>query len=128
MRPIPATFGGVTIEWCRARLQDCLDDRLLVADITPMADGRFGTTARLSLTWAHGQGPPAMIIKLVSASPGTRRAGRLYRSYEVEAGFYQDMAWRIGAHVARCYFAEAVAHSIGQPCPPGRIRAHPDRR
>lgn len=103
--PIPAAFVGVTAEWCRARLRDRFDDALLAADLTPVQGGRFGTTARLSLTWAHGQGPPTMIIKLASASPRTRRAGRLYRTYEVEVGFYQDMAQRVGAHVARCYFA-----------------------
>jgi hypothetical protein len=105
MPPIPLTFGGVTIEWCRARLEHCFDDMLLAAGLIPMADGRFGSTGRLNLTWAHGQGPPTMIIKLASASPRTRRAGRLYRTYEVEAGFYQDLAWRVGARVARCYFA-----------------------
>ena len=72
---------------------------------SPVRDGRFGATARLSLTWAHGHGPPTMIVKLASTSPRTRRAGRLYRTYEVEAGFYQDMAGRVGAHVARCYHA-----------------------
>jgi hypothetical protein len=80
-----------------------------------MEDGRFGTTARLTLTWAHGQGPPTMIIKLASASPRTRRAGRLYRTYEVEAGFYRDMAWRVGAHVARCYFT-AYEPDTGRYC------------
>jgi hypothetical protein len=103
--PIPASFAGVTIQWCRARIQDCFDDMLLAADVTPVRDGRFGATARLSLTWAHGHGPPTMIVKLASTSPRTRRAGRLYRTYEVEAGFYQDMAGRVGAHVARCYHA-----------------------
>lgn len=103
--PIPATFGDVTVEWCRARIQDCFDDLLVEVGATAVQDGQFGTTARLSLTWAYGQGPPTMIVKLASASPRTRRAGRLYRTYEVEAGFYRDMAGRVGARVPHCYFA-----------------------
>jgi Phosphotransferase enzyme family len=102
---IPATFGDVTVEWCRARIQDRFDDLLVEVGATGVQDGRFGTTARLSLTWAHGQGPPTMIVKLASASPRTRQAGRLHRTYEVETGFYQDMARHVGAHVAHCYFA-----------------------
>jgi hypothetical protein len=113
--PIPATFGGITVEWCRARIQDYFDDILLAADVIPVQDGQFGTTARLTLTWAHGQGPPTMIIKLASTSPRTRRAGRLYRTYEVEVGFYQDMAGRVGARVPRCHFA-AFEPDTGRYC------------
>jgi hypothetical protein len=113
--PVPATFGSVTVEWCRARIQDRFGDTLLAAGVTPVQDGQFGTTARLSLTWAHGQGPPTMIIKLASTSPRTRWASRLYRTYEVEAGFYRDMAWRAGAHVPRCHFA-AYEPDTGDYC------------
>ena len=96
----------VTVRWCQARLQARFDDVVLTATVTPLQTGRFGTTGRLNLTWARGDGPPSMIVKLASASPRTMRAARLFRTYEVEAGFYRDVAGRIEVSVADCYFAD----------------------
>jgi phosphotransferase family enzyme len=100
---IPREFGDITTGWCQAQLAGSFDDAVVAVGVTPLGPGRFGTTARLRLTWAAGRGPATMIVKLASSSPRTRRAARLFRTYEVETGFYRDVARRLRVHVARCY-------------------------
>jgi aminoglycoside/choline kinase family phosphotransferase len=61
-------------------------------------------TFRVTLT-GDGVLPSSVVVKVAAADEASRRAARTYRSYELEVGFYRDLAPRVTARVPRCHWA-----------------------
>jgi hypothetical protein len=73
---------------------------------TSMSRGRMADSVRLRLSWRpRGSGPATVVVKVGSSSPATRRTAAMTRAYEVEAGFYNDLAPILSVNTPTCYFA-----------------------
>ncbi|MGO8961739.1 MAG: phosphotransferase family protein [Streptosporangiaceae bacterium] len=73
---------------------------------TPVGTGQVSDSYRLRLTY---DGPaalaPTMIAKLPAADPASRAAARAFRTYEIEASFYDQLADGLPVALAKCYYA-----------------------
>lgn len=80
-----------------------------VASVTsePVGTGQMGSCFRLRVTYADGNGPARLIVKLPASDPDSRAAGTL--GYRCETGFYREIATRIQARVPACYFVAGDA-------------------
>ena len=73
---------------------------------TPVGTGQVSDSYRLSLTYDGPVGlPPTMIAKIPAADAASRSAARAFRTYEIEANFYSEIAPRLPVALARCYYA-----------------------
>ena len=73
---------------------------------TPVGTGQVSDSYRLSLTYDGPTGlPPTMIAKVPATDPASRNAARAFRTYEIEASFYTQLAPRLPVALARCYYA-----------------------
>jgi hypothetical protein len=95
-------------------LTAALSDRLGGAAVTEVEAARVGTgqvsdTYRLRLTYggAGGVGPlPATLIaKVPAADPASRGAARAFRTYEIEASFYAQVAPGLPVALPECFYA-----------------------
>ncbi len=68
--------------------------------------GQMAQTLRLDLGYdGPSDGPASLVAKLPSADKLSRRTGRATRAYEVEVGFYRDLAGSLGVRTPRCLHA-----------------------
>jgi aminoglycoside phosphotransferase (APT) family kinase protein len=69
--------------------------------------GQVSDTYRLTLTYSGGdEHPPATLIaKVPAADPASRGAARAFRTYEIEACFYAQVAPGLPVAVPMCYYA-----------------------
>jgi hypothetical protein len=73
---------------------------------TPVGTGQVSDSYRLSLTYdAPAELPPTIIAKVPAADPASRNAARAFRTYEIEASFYGQLAPGLPVALARCYYA-----------------------
>jgi len=73
---------------------------------TPVGTGQVSDSYRLSLTYDGPAGlPPTMVAKVPAADAASRNAARAFRTYEIEANFYTQLAPRLPVALARCYYA-----------------------
>lgn len=78
--------------------------------VTPIGTGQVADSARLEITWAEadseaGSSPPTLVAKVTASSEVSRTIAGITRTYEIEVGFYKDLAPRIGINVPRCHYA-----------------------
>ena len=73
--------------------------------------GQMGSCFRLHVTYADGEGPDRLIVKLPAAEADTRAAGTL--GYRCETSFYRDFTDRISTRLPRCFFTAADAVTNG---------------
>jgi hypothetical protein len=71
----------------------------------PVGTGQMADTVRIAFTTADGS-ERSVVAKFASADEGSRTTGVLTRAYEVEVGFYRELAARVEARVPGCYHAE----------------------
>jgi type IV secretory pathway TrbD component len=72
----------------------------------PIGTGQVSDSYRLSLTYdGPADLPPTMIAKVPAADAASRNAARAFRTYEIEANFYSQLAPRLPVALARCYYA-----------------------
>jgi len=119
-RAVPARAEALSARW----LSDVLGGGVLDAVAVPIGHGMMADTFRVSLTPDHGQDsehgrdsghgqdsehghglPASVVVKVAAADEATRRAARTYRSYELEVGFYRELANGVTARVPRCHWA-----------------------
>jgi Ecdysteroid kinase-like family len=75
-------------------------------EATPVGTGQVSDSYRLSLTYdGAARLPPTMIAKVPAADAASRNAARAFRTYEIEANFYTQLAPRLPVALARCYYA-----------------------
>jgi hypothetical protein len=78
-------------------------------EVTPIGTGQIADSVRLGITWADGAGsgerPVSLVAKVTTASPTSRATAMATRTYEVEAGFYNDLASTLAVRTPRCWWA-----------------------
>ena len=98
---------GVSASWLGRVLADETDG----ADVTdlevePIGTGQVADTVRLRPTWdPPGAGPTTLVAKVPSSQEASRAAALATRTYEVEAGFYRDLAADLPVRAPRCHHA-----------------------
>ncbi len=72
--------------------------------------GFLGTLAKLDLRYdrAEPNAPKSLIAKFPTLDPGGREIGNLFRFYEREVRFYEQVADRVAMRVPRAYYADVV--------------------
>ena len=72
----------------------------------PVGTGQVSDSYRLSLTYdGPADLPPTLIAKVPAADAASRNAARAFRTYEIEASFYSQLAPGLPVALARCYYA-----------------------
>jgi aminoglycoside phosphotransferase (APT) family kinase protein len=72
----------------------------------PVGTGQVSDSYRLTLTYDGPAAlPSTMIAKVPSADPASRNAARAFRTYEIEASFYGQLASGLPVALARCYYS-----------------------
>ncbi len=85
--------------------------RVTAVQAVPVGTGQVSDSFRLLLRYDGESGlPPTMIAKVPAADPASRSAARAFRTYEIEASFYQQLAPGLPVALARCFHA---AHEAG---------------
>ena len=73
-------------------------------EATPVGTGQMADTLRLAFTTSEGS-TGSVVVKLASADPTSRATGVLVRAYDVEVGFYAQVAPSLGLRVPACHLA-----------------------
>ncbi|MBA2624302.1 MAG: phosphotransferase, partial [Acidimicrobiia bacterium] len=91
---IPTGVDDLTAEW----LTGALDlGRVTSVAASPIGTGQVADSVRLELGWdPAGAGPDTLVAKVTAASDASRQAAVATRTYEVEVGFYTDLARTVG--------------------------------
>lgn len=115
--PIPTGVGDLTPEWLGAVLAPHFPGRVEGAEVTPIGTGQIADSVRLGLRWRpSGAGPESLVAKVTAASEDSRAAGLATRTYEVEVGFYSDLAGELPVRTPRCYWSgfdhSAAAYAV----------------
>jgi fructosamine-3-kinase len=72
----------------------------------PVGTGQVSDSYRLSLTYdGPASVPQTIIAKVPAADAASRNAARAFRTYEIEASFYSQLAPGLPVALARCYYA-----------------------
>lgn len=99
----PTSASELTPEWLSAAIGG---GTVVAADPTPVGTGQIADSIRIGLTWdPPGAGPDSVVVKVTSSAEASRNAAQSTRTYEVEVGFYRDLAASIPVHAPRCYWA-----------------------
>jgi aminoglycoside phosphotransferase (APT) family kinase protein len=105
----PAVSGGhdLTADYLSAALTEHLSGNVVTAvDAVPVGTGQVSDSYRLHLSYAEPTAMPATLIaKVPAASPASRQAARAFRTYEIEASFYDQVAAGLPVSLAKCYYA-----------------------
>jgi aminoglycoside/choline kinase family phosphotransferase len=109
---IPAGPAELTVDWLSdaLRASNIIDDARVVAfDTCPIGEGSgfIGQLARIGLQYdreANGA-PRSAILKFPGASEGGRQIGNLFRFYEREIRFYEEIAPTIKMRIPRRYYS-----------------------
>lgn len=105
MPPITGA-ADLTAEWLTA----ALGTSVVGVRAQPVGTGQVADTVRLFVEYAEpGAGPTTMIAKVPAAEESSRMGARLTRTYEIEAGFYRDLASTLPVRTPACYHA---AHDV----------------
>lgn len=103
---IPTGMDDVTAEW----LTSAVGARFGGATVTDVERRQIGTgqiadSVRVGLTWdPPGAGPASLVAKVTSASEASRQAAIQTRTYEVEVGFYGELADQLPVRRPACYW------------------------
>lgn len=72
----------------------------------PVGTGQVSDSFRLRLSYDGATGlPPTMVAKVPAAAEASRGAARAFRTYEIEASFYGQVAAGLPVCIPRCYYA-----------------------
>ena len=109
---IPTGAHELTAEWLTAAM-GC-DGTVTDVDASPVGTGQVADSIRLRLTWdPPDAGPPSVVVKVTSSSETSRAAALGTRTYEVEVGFYNDLAPSLPVHRPGCWWAGFDAATVG---------------
>ena len=98
---------GLTAEFLTAALADRLGGTTVTAvETEPVGTGQVSDSYRLRLSYdGPADLPPTLIAKVPAADPASRSAARTFRTYEIEACFYDQIAPGLPVALARCFYA-----------------------
>lgn len=99
--------GHLTPTFLTQALARHLDGALVAAvSTTQVGTGQVSDSFRLILTYDRTTAlPETLIAKVPAADPASRNAARTFRTYELEARFYEQLAAGLPVSLATCYFA-----------------------
>jgi aminoglycoside phosphotransferase (APT) family kinase protein len=99
--------SGLTTEFMTAALADVLGATTVTAvEAEAVGTGQVSDSYRLRLTYdGPADLPPTLIAKVPAADQASRSAARAFRTYEIEASFYDQLAPDLPVSLARCYYA-----------------------
>lgn len=103
---IAAHPDAITPAWLNTVLAGVLGEARVVAVKTArVGTGHVGDSFRLTLQYDRPTSAPASLVaKLPSADPTSRAAAAAMRTYEVETGFYRELAADLPIRTPRCYY------------------------
>jgi aminoglycoside phosphotransferase (APT) family kinase protein len=101
---------GLTPDYLTAALANCLGRACVTAaEVTRVGTGQVSDSFRVCLTYDRpadpGQRPATLVAKVPAADPASRNAARTFRTYELEASFYGQLAADLPVSLPACYFA-----------------------
>jgi thiamine kinase-like enzyme len=111
--PMPESFADVTPEWLTSALRE--GGSLKEAAVTGCQKETIGVgvgfmsqLARCDLTLDRTEqaAPRSLIAKLPTPSPENRAIADLFNFYEVETGFYRDLAAKTPVRTPACYYSD----------------------
>lgn len=103
---MPTGVGDLTVEWLRGALGWHDLEAVVVA---PIGTGQVADSVRLHLERPPGStGPATVVAKVTAASDTSRQAAMATRTYEVEVGFYTDLAADLLVRTPHCFWAGYV--------------------
>lgn len=106
MTPVPTGIEGLTPAWLTGVLGGRFGGEVVAVDAGAIGTGQVADSYRLGLTWSSaGAGPATLVAKVTAASQVSRAAARATRTYEVEVGFYQDLAPTLPVRSPDCSYA-----------------------
>jgi aminoglycoside/choline kinase family phosphotransferase len=80
------------------------DEEVTSATAVPVGTGQMADTVRLAYTTSAGRAA-SVVVKLASDDDTSRSTGVLVRAYEVEVGFYAEVAGSLGVRTPACHLA-----------------------
>jgi hypothetical protein len=101
---------GLTPEFLTAALADRLGGACVTsAAVAKVGTGQVSDSFRVRLTYDRppdpDERPETIVAKVPAADPASRNAARTFRTYELEASFYSELAAGLPVSLATCYFA-----------------------
>lgn len=83
------------------------DGAVLDVQASPIGTGQMADSVRLAFTYEEGVegAPPSVVVKLPSTDDRSRTTGRMMRAYEVEVGFYNEVARTVDMRTPVCHLA-----------------------
>lgn len=110
-RDVVDGVGGLTPEWLTGALDGATGGAAVTdVEVSPIGTGQVADTVRLRPTYEPvGAGPTTLVAKVPSSSETSRAAALATRTYEIEAGFYRDLAAVLPVRAPHCYH---VGHEV----------------
>jgi hypothetical protein len=71
--------------------------------------GQMSLSFRLKLHWKNGEGPASIIAKCPAVDASTRAIAAALRSYELELGWYRELAPKLDVACPACLYLESDA-------------------
>ncbi len=102
---VPSGADDLTAAWLTRELGPSFGGaRVETVTSSPIGTGQVAETRRLALTWdPPGAGPGSVVAKVPSPDPSSRAAALATRTYEIEAGFYRDVADTVEVRRPHCW-------------------------
>ena len=90
---IPTGAADITAQWLTDAIGPHFGSIVQQVEATPVGTGQIADTLRLKLSWLpSASGPETLVVKVTSSSEVSKAAAMATRTYEVEVGFYNDLA------------------------------------
>jgi Ecdysteroid kinase-like family len=101
------SLADLTPEYLTRALAGHLEDgTVTAATAEPVGTGQVSDSYRLHLSYdGPVRLPRTLVAKIPAADQASRNAARAFRTYEIEASFYGQLAAGLPVSLARCYFA-----------------------
>jgi Ecdysteroid kinase-like family len=107
--PIPKTIDAITPEWLTGAINASGENSVSVtsfkAEEIAAGVGFNSKLARLTIHYegVHVDAPLSLVVKLPTLAPGGRGLATMFRFYEREVRFYEEIAGRVPIRVPRAY-------------------------
>ncbi|MGV1087881.1 MAG: phosphotransferase [Mycobacterium sp.] len=92
----------LTAEWLSATLGA---GQVGAFTVDRIGTGQMSECYRVGLTYAEGDGPASVVLKVAASDPMSRGTGQALGLYEREVQFYSTIAPELGGPIAHCYHA-----------------------
>lgn len=115
MLTIADTPEALTPEWLTDALTasgTLAGTRVSAAEVQPLGTGQMCDSVRIRLSYeGPSAGPQTLVAKLPAADEGSRATAIMFRSYEREVRFYQELAERLPVRTPGVHYADLDAPS-----------------